>query len=415
MPEESPSGPTAAPTRVVIVGAGFAGLVCARKLRGKAGFDVTVIDQNPYQVFSPLLYQVATGGLPEDDIAYPVRAAIPGVRFRRGEVVAISPTAHTLRLGDGTVVPWDRLVLAMGSTGTTFGIPGVAENALQMKTVQEARAIRHRLLQTYEDVELGHAPKEALQVVVVGGGPTGVELSGAVAELQRAMHREFPSLAESASVTLVEAGPRLLPTFGEKSSARARRDLERLGVDVRVSSAVERMYPSTVRLAAGDVLVAGTIIWAAGVAAPPQWATLGVTDRAHRLEVSDRLKLADDVWVVGDLAHAKKDDGRPLPMVGSVALQMGRYVARSLVDERAGRPVPPFAYRDKGQMATIGRRRAVVELAGGLRLSGLPAWMAWLGLHLFYLTGGRQRVSVVADWVWNYLVWGVGPRRTVID
>lgn len=415
---EAPSvDPSVAPTRVVIVGAGFAGLVCARKLRGKPGFDVTVVDRNPYQVFAPLLYQVATGGLPEDDIAYPVRAAIPGVRFRRGDVVAISLTARTVRLADGGVLPWDRLVLAMGSTGTTFGIPGVAEHALQMKTVPEARAIRRRLLQTYEEVELGHAPREALQVVVVGGGPTGVELSGAIAELQHAMHREFPALAQYASVTLVEAGPRLLPTFGEKSSARALRDLEKLGVTVRLGAAVERMYPSAVRLAGSDVLAAGTIVWAAGVAAPPQWAGLGVADRANRLEVSDTLQLADDVWVVGDLAHAKKAgaDGRPLPMVGSVALQMGRYVARSLVDQRDGRPIKPFSYRDKGQMATIGRRRAVVELSGGLRLSGLLAWMAWLSLHLFYLTGGRQRVSVVADWVWNYLVWGIGPRRTVID
>ncbi len=406
---------TKAPTRVVIVGAGFAGLVCARKLRGEEGFEVTVIDRNPYQVFSPLLYQVATGGLPEDDIAYPVRAAIPGLHFRRGEVVAISLDAHTLRLADGTVVPWDRLVLAMGSTGTTFGIPGVAENALQMKTIPEARAIRHRLLQTYEDVELGHAPREALQVVVVGGGPTGVELSGAIAELQRAMHREFPALAPHASVTLVEAGPRLLPTFGAKSSARALRDLTKLGVVVRLDAAVERMYPSAVRLAAGEVLAAGTIIWAAGVAAPAQWASLGIADRAHRLEVSDRLKIADDVWAVGDIAHADKGDGRPLPMVGSVALQMGRYVARSLVEEREGKQSRPFSYRDKGQMATIGRRRAVVELSGGLRMSGLLAWLAWLGLHVFYLAGGRQRVSVIADWFWNYVVWGVGPRRTVID
>lgn len=404
-----------APTRVVIVGAGFGGLACARKLRGKAGFDVTVVDRNPYQVFSPLLYQVATGGLPEDDIAYPVRAAIPGVHFRRGDVVAISPAAHTLRLSDGTVLGWDQLVLAMGSTGNTFGIPGVAENALQMKTIQEARAIRHRLLQTYEDVELGHAPREALRVVVVGGGPTGVELSGAIAELQQAMRREFPRLYDTASITLVEAGPRLLPTFGEKSSARALRDLERLGVQVRLQAAVERMHPSAVRLADGDVLPAGTIIWAAGVAAPAQWAALGPTDRAHRLEVSKTLRLADDIWVVGDLAHRAGVDGRPLPMVGSVALQMGRYVAGALIDERAGRPVRPFTYRDKGQMATIGRRRAVVELSGGLRLKGVVAWLAWLGLHLFYLTGGRQRVSVVADWVWNYLVWGVGPRRTVID
>lgn len=403
------------PIRVLIVGAGFAGITCARKLMGKPGIELTVVDRNPFQTFSPLLYQVSTGGLPEDDIAYNVRAALPGVTFRRGEVVKVSPQTRTVRLADGAVLEWDRLVLAVGSTGTTFGLPGVAENALQMKTIQDARAIRNRLLQTYEDVELGRLPKDALRVVVVGGGPTGVELSGAIAELQRAMRREFPHLYRLASITLVEAGPRLLPTFTEKSGARAKRDLESLGVDVRLDSAVERMHPSSVRLRGGEVLSAGTIVWAAGVAAPAEWSSLAPTDRANRLEVSPTLQIADDIWVIGDLAHAAGDDGRPLPMVGAVAMQMGRYVARSIVATQKGKALQPFHYRDKGQMATIGRRRAVVELAGGLRLHGLLAWLAWLALHLFYLAGGRQRLSVIADWFWNYLAWGVGPRRTVID
>ena len=408
--------PTPEPSsrRVVIVGAGFAGLTCARRLGRHREFDVTVIDRNPYQVFSPLLYQVATGGLPEDDIAYPVRA-VPGVRYRRGDVVRISLTAKTLRLDDGTVVPWDDLVLAVGSTGTTFGIPGVEENALQMKTIQEARAIKRRLLQTYEDVELGRRPKDALRVVVVGGGPTGVEVSGAVAELQRAMRHEFPELYRAANTTLVEAGPRLLPTFTEKSSARAKTELEQLGVTVRLSCAVDRMYPSDVHLASGEVLPAGTIVWAAGVAAPGQWSDLGVTDRANRLEVTPTLQLDDDVWVIGDMAHAAGPDGRPLPMVASVAMQMGRYVADSLIRRQRGEASEAFVYKDKGQMATIGRRRAVVELPSGLRLHGTPAWLSWLGLHVFYLAGGRQRVSVIADWFWNYLAWNVGPRRTVID
>jgi len=401
--------------RIVIVGAGFGGLACARALVENAGFHVTLVDRHPYQLFAPLLYQVATGGLPEDDIAYPVRAAIPGVDFVRGEVVKISPEAKTLRLEDGTVLSWDEIVLAVGSVGTTFGITGVAEHALQMKDIKQARAIRRRLLQSYEDVQFGRKPKEALRVVVVGGGPTGVEVSGAVAELQRGMAREFPDIHQHASVTLVEAAPRLLMPFNEKSSAHAKSELEELGVRVLVDSAVDRMYPTDVHLKSGEVLTAGTIVWAAGVAAPEQWAELGTTDRSNRLEVSPTLQLTDDIWVIGDVAHVKGKDGRPLPMVASVAMQQGRYCAAAIVKQHRGEHVKPFEYTDKGQMATIGRRRAVVELPNGTRLHGTPAWLAWLALHVFYLAGGRQRVSVIADWFWNYIVWGIGPRRTVID
>lgn len=400
---------------MVIVGAGFGGLACARKLAGRTGIDVTIIDRHPYQVFAPLLYQLATGGLPEDDLAYSVRAAVPGATFRRGEVVRIDREARRLRLADGTVIPWDDLVLAVGSTGTTFGTPGVAEHALQMKSIQEARAIRRQLLQTYEDVELGRRPREALKVVVVGGGPTGVEISGAVAELQRAMRREFPEFYRSASVTLVEAGPRLLPSFSEKSSDHAREQLEDLGVTVKLGTAVDRMYPDDVHLSSGEVLTAGTIVWAAGVAAPKEWEGLGPTDRSNRLQVSPTLQLGDGIWVIGDMASVPGPGGRPLPMVASVAMQQGRYVARAIVREQAGQPLTPFAYKDKGQMATIGRRRAVVETPRGLKLRGTLAWLAWLGLHVFYLAGGRQRLSVIADWFWNYVAWGIGPRRTVID
>jgi len=401
--------------RVVIVGAGFGGLACARKLVEHANIHVTLVDRNPYQLFAPLLYQVATGGLPEDDIAYPVRAAIPGVDFVRGDVLKVSPEAKNLRLADGTVIAWDELVLAVGSVGTTFGITGVSEHALQMKDIPQARAIRRRLLQTYEDVQFGRKPKEALRVVVVGGGPTGVEVSGAVAELQRGMAREFPDIHEHATVTLVEAAPRILMPFTDKSSAHAKRELEELGVRVLVDSAVDRMYPTDVHLKSGEVLTAGTIVWAAGVAAPEQWAELGTTDRSNRLEVSPTLQLHDDVWVIGDMAHVKGKDGRPLPMVASVAMQQGRYCAAAIVTQLKGEKVEPFSYTDKGQMATIGRRRAVVEMPNGTRLHGTPAWLAWLALHVFYLAGGRQRVSVIADWFWNYIVWGIGPRRTVID
>ena len=401
--------------QVVIVGAGFAGLTCARELAKNSAVHVTVIDRNPYQTFSPLLYQVATGGLPEDDIAYPVRAAIPGVDFRRGEVVRIDPLAKNLRLADATVISWDDLVLATGSVGATFGVAGVAENALQMKSIQEAREIRRRLLITYEDVDVGLKPKEALRVVVVGGGPTGVEITGAVAELQRSMKHEFPRVAEFGHVTLVEAGPRLLPSFNEKSSAHAKSELEEIGAVVLVDAAVDRMYESDVHLKSGEVLPAGTTIWAAGVSAPETWTTLGVADRANRLRVPATLELSEGLWVIGDTASFDGADGKPLPMVAPVALQMGRHVAKQISARLAGQPLTDFAYKDKGQMATIGRRRAVVEMPGGMRMHGTPAWLAWLALHVAYLAGGRNRVSVMADWMWNYAVWGIGPRRTVID
>ena len=401
--------------RVVIVGAGFAGLTCARELAKNSAVHITVIDRNPYQTFSPLLYQVATGGLPEDDIAYPVRAAIPGVDFRRGEVVRIDPLAKNLRLADATVIGWDDLVLATGSVGATFGVAGVAENALQMKSIQEAREIRRRLLITYEDVDVGLKPKEALRVVVVGGGPTGVEITGAVAELQRSMKHEFPRVAEFGHVTLVEAGPRLLPSFTEKSSAHAKSELEEIGAVVLVDAAVDRMYESDVHLKSGEVLPAGTTIWAAGVSAPETRTALGVADRANRLRVPPTLELSEGLWVIGDTASFDGADGRPLPMVAPVALQMGRHVAKQISARLAGQPLTDFVYKDKGQMATIGRRRAVVEMPGGMRMHGTPAWLAWLALHVAYLAGGRNRVSVMADWMWNYAVWGIGPRRTIID
>lgn len=410
---------TPAARRVLIIGAGFAGLRCARELakeRGDHPIEVTLIDRHPYQLFAPLLYQVATGGLPEDDIAYPVRAAIPGVHFRRGEVVRIDAEAKTIRLEDGAVLAYDDLVLATGSVGTTFGVPGVAEHAMQMKDIRQARAIRHRLLQTYEDVQMGHRPREALRVVVVGGGPTGVEVTGAVAELQRSMSREYPQIARDAHVTLVEAGPRLLPSFSPVSSAHAKSELEELGATVKVDAGVDRMYPGDVHLASGEVLPAGTIVWAAGVAAPAQWANLGLADRANRLRVDEHLRLTDGIWVIGDTAAwTPPGQDHPLPMVAPVAMQMGSHVAEQLLRLTRGESLVPFRYRDKGQMATIGRRRAVVELPNGMRFHGTLAWLMWLALHVVYLAGGRNRVSVVADWAWNYLAWGIGPRRTVID
>ena len=399
-------------TRVAIIGAGFAGLECARVLSRSDKVDVTLIDRHPYQLFAPLLYQVATGGLPEDDIAYPVRAAIPGIDFIRGDVVSVNTREGSLHLASGADVAWDKLVLATGSVGNSFNIPGVAEYALQMKDIRQARAIKHRLLGTYERVQEGEQPKEDLQVAVVGGGPTGVEVAGAIAELQKQMAHEFPDIASHAHVTLVEAGPRLLPSFSPKSSERARQALTKLGVEVMVDSAVDRMYPTDIHLGSGRIVSAGTIIWAAGVAAEDRWALLGNADRLNRLVVDEYLRLDDNVWVVGDMAHAETEDGQPLPMVASVALQQGKYVARAILADSL---TEPFRFKNKGQMATIGRRLAVVELPNGLRLHGTLAWLSWLALHVAYLAGGRNRISVIADWFWNYLAWSSGPRRTVIE
>lgn len=403
--------------KVVIIGAGFAGLDAAKLLRKSPRIDVVLIDRHPYQLFSPLLYQVSTGALPEDDIAYPVRAAIPGVTFIRGEVVRIDVASHRVRLYDGQEVHYDQLVLATGSVGTTFGIPGVEEHALQMKSIADARRIKTRLLNTYEEVQEGRLPREALRVVVVGGGPTGVEVSGAVAELQASLVREYPDIADKASVTLVEAGPRLLPSFSEESSAHAKEELEDLGVEVKVDTAVDRMYERDVHLKSGEILPAGTVVWAAGVAAPERWSDLGATGPSRRLVVDEFLRLpgAPDVWVIGDTAAFVSEDGAALPMVAPVAMQMGRHAARNIIALATGKIMKPFHYLDKGQMATIGRRRAVAELPNGLRMHGTPAWLAWLGLHVAYLAGGRNRVSVLADWAWNYLAWSIGPRRAIIE
>ena len=400
--------------RVVIVGAGFGGLAAARKLSQQKDINVTVVDKHPYQLFSPLLYQVATGGLPEDDIAYPVRAAIPGVSFRKGEVTKVNSNSKSITLADQSTIEYDQLVLATGSTGTTFGVPGVQENALQMKSILEARVIKKQLLGMYEEVEAGHKPKESLKVVVIGAGPTGVEVSGAVAELQKSMKHEFPNIYKMASVTLVEAGPRVLPMFHEKSSKHAQSELEDIGVVVKTNSAVDRMYETDVHLKSGEILSGGTLIWAAGVAAYQTWTSLGETDRSNRIKIDENLQTSAGIFVIGDGAHLQFK-GNPLPMIAPVALQMGKHVAKQIMSLKNNKPLRPFKYTDKGQMATIGRRRAVVEMPGGLRMHGTIAWLTWLALHVFYLAGGRNRISVIADWMWNYIAWGVGPRRTVID
>ena len=410
-----PIEPGERPTKkhAVVIGAGFGGLACAKKLRKSDSYSVTLIDRNPYQLFSPLLYQVATASLPEDDIAFPVRTAYQAVQFVRAEVTNIDATKKELTLSNGKTISYDDLILAVGSEGTTFGIPGVAEHAFQMKSVSDAREIRHSLLSAYESVEDGLLPLESLNVVIVGGGPTGVELAGAVKELQHEIHREFEHIAPKATVTLVEAGPRLLPTFHPHSSKYTLKTLTKMGVHVQVDAAVVEATPRSLRLKDGSEIVAGTRIWAAGVVAPPHWKFLGETDRGNRIKVNSHLQISDSIWIVGDVASSPDSDGRPLPMVAPVAIQQGKHVARQIQRRESSKPLEVFKYRDKGQMATIGRRKAVVEMRPWLRFQGSLAWLTWLALHLAYLSGGRNRTSIFADWIWNYLVWT--PRRTIVD
>jgi len=410
-----PIEPGGQPTKkhAVVIGAGFGGLACAKKLRKLDSYSVTLIDRNPYQLFSPLLYQVATASLPEDDIAFPVRTAYQDVQFMRAEVTNVDAAQKELTLSNGKTISYDDLILAVGSEGTTFGIPGVAEHAFQMKSVGDAREIRHSLLSAYESVEDGLLPLESLNVVIVGGGPTGVELAGAVKELQHEIHREFEHIAPKATVTLLEAGPRLLPTFHPHSSKYTLKTLTKMGVHVQVDAAVVEATPRSLRLKDGSEIVAGTRIWAAGVVAPPHWKFLGETDRGNRIKVNSHLQISDSIWIVGDVASSPGGDGRPLPMVAPVAIQQGKHVARQIQRRESSKPLEVFRYRDKGQMATIGRRKAVVEMRPWLRFQGSLAWLTWLALHLAYLSGGRNRTSIFADWIWNYLVWT--PRRTIID
>jgi NADH dehydrogenase len=397
----------------VVIGAGFGGLACAKKLRKSPSYSVTLIDRNPYQLFSPLLYQVATASLPEDDIAFPVRTAYREVQFVRAEVTNIDPVKKEVLLSTGKTISYDDLILAVGSEGTTFGIPGVAENVFQIKSVIDARKIRHSLLSTYESVEDGLLPLESLKVVIVGGGPTGVELAGAVNELQQEIRREFEHIAPKATVTLLEAGPRLLPTFHPQSSKYTLKTLAKMGVHVQVDAAVVEATPRSLLLKDGSEIVAGTRIWAAGVVAPPNWKFLGETDRGNRIKVNSHLQISDSIWIVGDVASFPISDGRPLPMVAPVAIQQGKHVARQIRRREANAALEDFKYRDKGQMATIGRRKAVVEVRPWLRFQGSLAWLTWLALHLAYLSGGRNRTSIFADWVWNYIVWT--PRRTIVE
>lgn len=408
---------------VVVVGAGFGGLAAARAMRSLP-VDVTVIDARNHHTFQPLLYQVATAGLDVDDVCHAVRGVFHrqrNARVRLGLVDRADTDAGEVHLDDGAAVSYDSLVLACGAVTNTFGVPGVEDHGFGLKSAADAVALRDHVLEQFEAVDADPSLDDegALTFVVVGGGPTGVELAGGLAELvHRVLRRDFPSLdVTRARIVLVEATSRVLGTFSDRSSTRARKSLEKLGVEVVTDATVEAVDATAVRLGDGATIPTQTLVWAAGVRANPIAERTGfATGAGGRIIVDDHLAVADhpDVFVIGDLAASPTDDGRPLPQVAAVAIQGGRHVAATIAHRIGTDDDPgPFEYEDKGSMATIGRNAAVTELPSGVRLAGPIGWLAWLGLHLVMLIGFRNRANVLVNWAWNYLTYDRGSRVVV--
>jgi NADH dehydrogenase len=396
---------------VVIVGGGFGGLAAAKGL-ARAPVEVTLLDRTNHHLFQPLLYQVATAGLSPAEIACPIRRILRRQRNTRvllGEAVAIDPAARRVRLADGEI-GYDYLILAAGAGHSYFGKDEWAVHAPGLKTLEDALEIRRRALFAFEEAERETDPearRRALTFVVVGGGPTGVEMAGAFAEVARnTLAGDFRRIdPRTARILLVEAGPRLLPAYPEELSEKAKRQLEALGVKVWTGAAVTGVDASGVDVG-GYRIDTRTVVWAAGVLASPLARSLGAPlDRAGRVKVLPDLTVPGlpSVFVIGDLASLEQD-GRPVPGVAPAAIQMGAHAARNVVRAVRGEPLLPFRYRDKGSLATIGRKSAVADF-GWVRLSGPVAWLAWLGVHIFFLIGFRNRFVVLFTWAWAYLTY----------
>lgn len=409
--------------RVVVVGAGFGGIAVTRGLR-HAPVDVTLVERHNYTTFQPLLYQVATAGLNAGDVAHAVRGLFwrqPNATVVRGEAVDVDPARRHVHLADGRRLPYEDLVLAAGAAANTFGVPGAEEHALPLASLDDALAVRDHLLGWYEAAarDPGLVDAGALDVVVVGGGPTGVEVAGALSELVgTVLRRDFPDIdVRRARVVLVEMAPEVLGQFSPASRRHAAETLRARGVELRLGVKVAEVTAGRLVLAGGEILPARTVVWAAGVHAVPLAAALGFErGPGGRVRVDGHLRVPGhpEVYVVGDLAAAARDPTDPtaplLPQLAPVAIQQGTHVAREIRAGLEGGSSAPFRYRDRGIMATIGRHAAVAELPGHIRLRGSLAWLAWLFLHLIMLIGFRNRLSVLVNWVWNYLTWDRGPR-----
>ena len=395
---------------VVIIGGGFGGLSAAKALR-KAPVRVTIIDQHNHHLFQPLLYQVATATLSPGDIASPIRWILRHARNTRvllGEVRAIDLAARRVSLVDEAVVEYDYLIVATGTSHTYFGHDEWARHAPGLKTLEDALAIRRRILIAFERAEREADPARQLRLltfVLVGGGPTGVELAGTLAEIARQTRAEFRNIDTSSTrIVVVEAGPTILPTFAPKLRDAARRSLQRLRVEVRENTRVTGVDADGVQLGS-EHLDAGTVLWTAGVAASPVTATLGVArDRAGRVLVQRDLSVPGhpEAFVIGDASALTDAAGHPLPGVAQVAMQGGVHAARTILQRLEGKPSQEFVYNDRGSMAIIGRGSAVADIRG-LRFSGLLAWLAWLFLHIFELIGFRNRLVVMIEWAAAYV------------
>ncbi len=404
---------------VLVVGAGFGGLEAARALARDPGVRVTVVDQRNHHLFQPLLYQVATAGLNPADIAVPIRAQFsraPNAEVRLGRVASVDLGRKRISLEDGTELGWDFLVLAGGAQHSYFGHPEWEEFAPGLKTLEQATEIRRRLLSAFESAEHEQDPaaqRRLLTFVIVGGGPTGVELAGAIADISRTvLVRDFRKIdPASARVLLLEAGPRILPAFAEELSRRAAEDLRELGVEVRTGSAVTGIDALGVTIG-GERIEAKSIFWAAGVQASSLSRSLGVElDRAGRVMVDADLSIPGhpDAFVIGDMAHLDEPGRGLVPGLAPAAIQEGKAAARNILASIGGRPRRPFRYRDKGMMATIGKHKAIAQ-TGPIRLTGYLAWLAWLFIHILYLIGFKNRLSVFAQWVWSYVFSKRGAR-----
>ena len=402
--------------QIVIIGGGFGGLTAAQSLHDA---DVWLIDRTNHHLFQPLLYQVATAALAPGDIAWPLRTIFrrhPHVRVVMDEVLSIDRVARLLLMRDSPPIAFDILVVAPGSRHSYFGHDAWEQLAPGLKTLADAVYLREKMLLAFEEAErrrIATGTRDRLTFVIVGGGPTGVELAGALAEIgQKAMGPDFPNLClDDLALLLVEAGSRILPGFSPELSVKAAAALERMGVTITLNSPVAEIRPDGVMI--GSEFVRSTnIIWAASNKASPLLTSLGVPqDRSGRVEVQEDLTIPGDPWifVIGDAAHCIGPDGNPLPGLAPVAAQQGRYVARLIREETAPDQRRPFVYNDRGMLATIGRAQAVAQI-GLLRFSGLVAWLLWCVVHIFLLIEFRSRVRVMSEWMWYYLTFKPGAR-----
>jgi NADH:ubiquinone reductase (H+-translocating) len=407
------------PPRVVIIGAGFGGLWTAKTL-ANAPVEVIVIDRENYHLFQPLLYQVATAGLSPADIAAPIRSIVGGyqnITVMLGEVVGVDVAARAVAIAGGRRVSYDYLVLATGARHAYFGHDEWEAFAPGLKRIEDATEIRRRILIAFERAENETDANERqclMSLLIVGGGPTGVELAGAIAELtRRALAKDFRNIdPRGARILLVEAGPRLLPSFPQDLSDDALRRLERLGVEVRLGAPVTAVDASGVMIGTARI-EARTVIWAAGVAASPAGQWIGAKcDRAGRIEVDPDLSVRGhpEIFAIGDTALTPNASGKPLPGVAPVAKQQGRYVGRLIkVRLRNAERVEPFRYRDYGNLTTIGRKAAVVDF-GWIHLRGFVAWVVWTVAHIYFLIGFRNRIIVALNWLWAYFTFQRGAR-----